>query len=105
MILWMILYKSIMMKWYYEWNLSPVTRKPVFRVCHQLKLKPAGQAAHNKGADETARMRRLICTFVVRINRFSEGAHLSLTLVCFSQEREEMRKQLSNNTEDLHKSR
>ena len=30
-------------------------------------------AANNKGADQTARMRRLICAFVVRIwqNRFS----------------------------------
>ena len=25
------------------------------------------QAANNKGADQTARMRRLICAFVVRI--------------------------------------
>ena len=39
------------------------------------------QAANNKGADQTARMRRLICVFVVHIwhNRFSHGvAHLML---------------------------
>ena len=38
-------------------------------------------AANNKGADQSARMRRLICAFVVRIwqNRFSHDvAHFSL---------------------------
>ena len=36
---------------------------------------------NSKGADQTARMRRLICAFVVRIwqNRFShDGAHMSV---------------------------
>ena len=67
---------------------SHVTRKLVFGVCDQLRLKPALSnrdkleswnfgyrnkmhytiyVANNKGADLTARMRRLICTFVVRI--------------------------------------
>ena len=39
------------------------------------------QAANNKGADQTAQMRRLICTFVVRIwhDRFSHGvAYINL---------------------------
>ena len=69
--------------------LSLVTRKPVFGVCDQVRLEPACSATEttqrleisdieikdiilsrqrtNKGADQTARMRRLICAFVVRI--------------------------------------
>ena len=73
--------------------MSPITRKPVFGVCNQGRLKPACAApeamqkleisyietrgiVNNKGADQTARMRRLICAFVVRIwhNRFSQDA-------------------------------
>ena len=64
-------------------------RKPVFKVCDHVRLKPACagtetswgleilaigsrgyytiQAANNKGADQTAWMCRLICVFVVRI--------------------------------------
>ena len=66
-------------------------RKPVFRVCDQLRLKLACSAdeaskdleilptvskdiilsrqrtANNKGTDQTARMHRLICGFVVHI--------------------------------------
>ena len=43
------------------------------------------QAANNKGADQTARMCRLICTFVVRngINRFSHDVAQMVTS-CFS---------------------
>ena len=68
-------------------HMSFVARKPVFGICDKVRLKPACsatetwswnsgynkygyytiQAANNKGADQTARMRRLICTFVVRI--------------------------------------
>ena len=69
--------------------MSVVTRKHVFGVCDQGRLKQACsatetsqsleisavanyryytiQAANNKGADQTARMHRLICSFVVRI--------------------------------------
>ena len=61
-------------------------RKPVFGVCDQILMhKPAcaaiearqrleishietrGMAVNNRGADQTARMRRLIFSFVVRI--------------------------------------
>ena len=64
-------------------------RKPIFRVCDQVRHKPAYAAteacqrleisdketrgiilsgqANNKGADQTAWMRMLICAFVVRI--------------------------------------
>ena len=79
--------------------MSHVTRKPVFEVCDQLKPKPACsateasyslqiqkyytiQAANNKSADQTAQMRRLICTLVVGIciNRLSQDmAHLIKT--------------------------
>ena len=70
-------------------EMSLVTRKPVFWVFDQVRLKPACTAPearwrleisdietrsmilprqrNNKGADQTARMRRLICAFVVRI--------------------------------------
>ena len=68
-------------------HMSFVARKPVFGICDKVRLKPACsatetwswnsgynkygyytiQAANNKGADQTARMRRLICAFVVRI--------------------------------------
>ena len=69
--------------------LSNVTRKHVFGVCDQVRLKLACSAIetsqrleilhlettdiilskqrNNKGADHTARVRRLICAFVVRI--------------------------------------
>ena len=66
--------------------MSPVMRKPVLGVCNQVRLKPACsadetsygldnnkwryytiQVVNNKGADQTARMLRLICTFVVCI--------------------------------------
>ena len=57
-------------------------RKPAFGVSDQVRLKPACsateeifefnkykyytmQAVNNKGSDQTVRMRRLICTFVV----------------------------------------
>ena len=75
---------------------SLVTRKPVFGVCDLVRLKPVCsatettqgleildiastgiirtiQVGNNKGANQTARMRRLICAYVVRIwqNRFS----------------------------------
>ena len=75
-------------------NMSLDMRKPVFGVCDQVRLKPicstaellscrsqldywnlvhrncryyAISGATNKGADQTAQMRKLICTFVVRI--------------------------------------
>ena len=66
--------------------MSLVTRKPVFWVFDQVRLKLVCaateasleisdietsyytiKAANDKGADQTARMRRLICTFVGRI--------------------------------------
>ena len=66
------------------YKMSHVTRKPFFGVCDQVRLKPACsatetsksleilgidtiRAANNKDADQTARMHRLICAFVVRI--------------------------------------
>ena len=91
-------------------NMSHVTRKPVFGVCDQLRLKPACsadetswgleisaiasrgiilsrqqttiQAANNKGTDQTARMRRLICTFVVRI--WHKTGFLMMRLISYS---------------------
>ena len=69
-------------------DMSLVTTKPVFGVCD--KVKPTSRAteaswrpeildiktrgivylgSENKGADQTARMRRLICAFVVRIGQ------------------------------------
>ena len=70
--------------------MSHVTRKPVFGVCDQVRLKPACSAteaswrleivamtdiyryyiiqrANDKDADQSVWMRRLICVFVVRI--------------------------------------
>ena len=69
-------------------QINHVTRKPIFGVCDLVRLKPACSAteaslslenfgfskyryytflaANNKGADQTARMRRMICAFVVR---------------------------------------
>ena len=68
--------------------MSLVTRKPVFGVCDQVRLKPACSATetskslemldlenrnmilsnrNNKGADQTVWMHRLICSFVVHI--------------------------------------
>ena len=67
--------------------MSLITRKPFFRVCDQVRLKPACSASEpsesleisieklevlyylgseQQGADQTARMRRLIFAFVVR---------------------------------------
>ena len=64
-------------------KISLVMRKPVFGVFDQLRLKPACSVA------ETMRMRRLICTFVVRIygvNRFSHGV---AQIVVFSRKKRE----------------
>ena len=37
---------------------------------------------NNKGADQTARMRRLICAFVVRMDRFSHDiAHSKVNII------------------------
>ena len=69
--------------------MSRIIRKPVFGVCNRVRLKTGLlryrdyfvswsfsysklryytiQAVSNKGADQTVRMRRLICVFVVRI--------------------------------------
>ena len=60
--------------------MSLITRNPVFGICDQVRLKPARsgtvtskqryytiQAKNNKGSDQTAQMRRLICAFVVGI--------------------------------------
>ena len=65
--------------------MSHVTRKPVFRVSDQVRLKPAysatetsysleildlasiGITANNKAANQTTRVRRLICAVVVCI--------------------------------------
>ena len=60
--------------------------KPVFRVFEEARLKPADyleirnfacskprydtfQKANNKGADQTARMRRLVCAYVITPGR------------------------------------
>ena len=69
-------------------GMSLVIRKTVFGVCDQVRLKPVCSATEtswglesldiasrgiilssrrNKGVGQTARMRRLICAFVVRI--------------------------------------
>ena len=45
------------------------------------------QAANNKGANQTARMRRLICTFVVRIwlkQVSHDVAHITVNYVTFN---------------------
>ena len=71
------------------YHMSHIKRKPVFGGLDQVRFKPACSATetslslesldfskyryhtisavNNKGADQTARMRRLICAFVVRI--------------------------------------
>ena len=60
-------------------EMSHATRKPVFGVSNQVRLKPVCsiiEAVKNKGADQTARMCRLTCAFVVRIGQkqiFSRG--------------------------------
>ena len=83
------LYKLLMHNPVFIYKLmSLVARKPVFGVSDHLRLKRAAQlqklarveflgkasrgintvhAVNNKGADQTARMRRLICAFVVHI--------------------------------------
>ena len=82
-------------------HLSHVTRKFVFGVCEQVRIKPtfsekeanknlkilgiASKAKYyaRKDTGQTARIRRLICVFVVRImtkDRFSHDVpHLSLS--------------------------
>ena len=53
--------------------MSLLVRKSVFGVSDQVMLQPANSAriyntfqqANNKGADQTAQMCRLVCTFVV----------------------------------------
>ena len=73
--------------------------KPVFRVSDQIRLKPvcsatetsqnignlllasshsdSFQKANNKGADQTARVRSLVCTSVVRMQQFLVRGSLS----------------------------
>ena len=46
-------------------HMSRSTSKPAFGVWDQGRLYYTILAANNKGADKTARMRRLICAFVV----------------------------------------
>ena len=49
--------------------LSPKRLARVFKFWLQQEEVWYYEAANNKGADQTARMRRLICTFVVRIGQ------------------------------------
>ena len=81
-------------------KMSHVMRKSVFGVCDQVRLKPAFsvfefrkkryysvKAANNKGADQIARMRRLICAFVVRIwqkKSFSRDVAQIIHVMCVS---------------------
>ena len=78
-----------------------VARKPVFGVSDKVRLKPVPTAtetsqkieislaaslnlcipkANNKGADQTARMRRLVCVFIV--HKSSKTGFLALRAIC-----------------------